>query len=89
MDDDEWRLRWFDDKIKTWEEVTDALVLVTDSSDPDVFKTMISDNKNGSTRVGNTLCYEVAAMYNEGLQKQGILSEIVQVISDGVDSNNE
>jgi len=28
-------------------------------------------------------------MYNEGLQKQGILSEIVQIIGDGGDSNSE
>merc|ERR1712238_422153 len=89
MDDDEWELRLYDDKTKTWEEVADALVLVTGSSDPDAFKTMISANKNGFTRVGNTLCYQVAEMYNEGLQKQGILSEIVQIINDGGDSNSE
>merc|ERR1712238_527149 len=89
MDDDEWELRLYDDKTKNWEEVADALVLVTGSSDPDTFKIMISANKHGFARVGNTLCYEVAEMYNEGLQKQGILSEIVQIISDGGDSNSE
>eukprot|EP00751_Fragilariopsis_kerguelensis_P015803 CAMPEP_0170850212 /NCGR_PEP_ID=MMETSP0734-20130129/10475_1 /TAXON_ID=186038 /ORGANISM="Fragilariopsis kerguelensis, Strain L26-C5" /LENGTH=192 /DNA_ID=CAMNT_0011220041 /DNA_START=35 /DNA_END=613 /DNA_ORIENTATION=- len=89
MDNNEWELRLYDDKTKTWEEVADALVLVTGSSDPDAFKTMISANKNGFARVGNILCYEVAEMYNERLQKQGILSEIVQVISDGGDSNSE
>merc|ERR1712238_592112 len=89
MDDDKWELRLHDDKTKTWEEVADALVLITGSSDPDAFKTMISANKNGFARVGNTLCYEVAEMYNAGLQKQGILSEIVQVISNGGDSNSE
>merc|ERR1712238_511800 len=89
MDDEEWELRLNDDTTKTWEEVADALVLVTGSSDPDAFKTMISANKNGFAKVGNTLCYEVAEMYNEGLQKQGILSEIVQIISDGGDSNSE
>ena len=87
--DDEWELRLHDDKTKTWEEVADALVLITGSSDPDAFKTMISANKNGFARVGNTLCYEVAEMYNEGLQKQGILSELVQIIIDGDDSNSE
>mmetsp|Transcript_6208 Transcript_6208/g.7117 ORF Transcript_6208/g.7117 Transcript_6208/m.7117 type:complete len:193 (+) Transcript_6208:43-621(+) len=87
--DNDWELRLYDDKSKTWEEVADALVLVTGSSDPDAFKTMISANKNGFARVGNILCYEVAEMYNERLQKQGILSEIVQVISDGGDSNSE
>merc|ERR1712161_87510 len=89
MDDDEWELRLYDDKTKTWEEVADALVLVTGSSDPDAFKTMISANKNGFTKVGNTLCYEIAEMFNEELKKQGILSEIVQIISDGGDSNSE
>merc|ERR1712238_448227 len=89
MDDDEWELRLNDDKTKTWEEVAGALVLVTGSSDPDAFKTMISANKNGFARVGNTLCYEVAEMYNEGLQKQGILSGLVQIIIDGGDSNSE
>merc|ERR1712238_450387 len=66
--DDDWELRLYDDKTKTWEELADALVLVTGSSDPDAFKTMISANKNGFARVGNTLCYEVAEMFNEGLQ---------------------
>jgi len=88
-DDDEWVLRLYDDKTKTWEEVADALVQVTGSSDPDAFKTMMIANKTGFARVGNKLCYEVAEMYNEGLQKQGILSEIIQVISDSGDNNSE
>jgi len=89
MDDDEWELRLYDDKTKTWEDVADALVQVTGSSDPDAFKTMMSANKTGFARVGNKLCYEVAEMYNEGLQKQGILSKIVQVVGDGGNSNSE
>merc|ERR1712238_455171 len=89
MGDDEWELRLYDDTTKTWEDVADALVLVTGSSDPDAFKTMISANKNGFAKVGKTLCYEVAEMYNEGLQKQGIRSEIVQIIRDGGDSTSE
>jgi len=78
----------FDDKTKTWEEVADALVQVTGSSDPDAFKIMMIANKTGFARVGNKLCYEVVEMYNEELQKQGILSEIVQIIGDGGDTNN-
>jgi len=38
------------DKIKTWEEVADALVQLTGSSDPDAFKTMIIANKTGFAR---------------------------------------
>ena len=69
-DNDEWELRLYDDRTKTWEEVADALVEVTGSSDPDAFKTMMSANKTGFARVGNNkLCYKVAEMYNEGLQK--------------------
>merc|ERR1719491_1881001 len=49
MDDVKWELRLYDDKTKTWEEVADALVLVTGSSDPNSFKTLISANKNGFT----------------------------------------
>jgi len=70
-------------------DVADALVQVTGSSDLDAFKTMMSANKTGFARVGNKLCYEVAEMYNEGLQKQGILSKIVQVVGDGGNSNSE
>merc|ERR1712194_604842 len=84
----EWELRLYDDETKTWEEVADALVQVTGSSDPDAFKIMMHANKNGHTRIGKKLCYQVAAMFNEGLQKQGILSEIIQVIDDD-DSNSE
>merc|ERR1719491_764423 len=52
MDDEEWELRLYDDTTKTWEDVADALVLVTGSSDPDAFKTMISANKHGFAKVG-------------------------------------
>ena len=38
-------------------------------------------NNTRFARVGNNkLCYKVAEMYNEGLQKRSIISEIVQVI---------
>jgi len=89
-DNDEWELRLYDDRTKTWEEVADALVEVTGSSDPDAFKTMMSANKTGFARVGNNkLCYKVAEMYNEELQKRGIISEIVQVIGGSSESNSE
>jgi len=87
-DDNEWELRLYDDETKTWEEVADALVQVTGSSDPDAFKIMMQANKNGHTRIGKKLCYQVAALFNEGLQKQGILSEIIQVV-DNVDDDND
>jgi len=89
-DNDEWELRLYDDRTKTWEEVADALVEVTGSSDPDAFKIMMSANKTGFARVGNNkLFYKVAEMYNEGLQKRGIISEIVQVIGGSSESNSE
>jgi len=88
-DDNDWELRLYDDDTKTWEEVADVLVQVTGSSDPDAFKIMMQANKNGHTRIGKKLCYQVAALFNEGLQKQGILSEIVQVIDNGnTDTDN-
>jgi len=43
---------------------------------------MMSAHKTGFARVGNKLCYEVAEMYNEGLRKHGILSEIVPITGD-------
>ena len=90
-DANEWELRLYDDETKTWEEVADALVQVTGSSDPDAFKIMMQANKNGHARIGTKLCYKVADMFNEGLQKQGICSEIIQVIDDDDDdgSNSE
>merc|ERR1712238_93888 len=84
----EWELRLYDDATKTWEEVADALVQVTGSSDPDAFKIMMHANKNGHARIGNKLCYKVANKFYAGLQQQGILSEIIQVIDDD-DSNSE
>merc|ERR1719148_67391 len=82
-DDDEWELRLYDDKTNTREKVARVLVQVTGSSETDAFKTMMNAHKTGCTRVGNKLlCYEVAEMFNEGLRKQGILSEIVPITSD-------
>merc|ERR1712238_124945 len=78
-DDDEWELRLYDDKKNTREKVARVLVQVTGSSEPEAFKTMMNAHTTGFTKVGNKLCYEVAEMYNEGLRKQGILSEIVPV----------
>merc|ERR1712161_98559 len=93
MDNDEWELRLYDDQNNTREKVARVLVQVTGSSEVDAFKTMMNAHKTGCARVGKKLlCYEVAEMYNEGLQKQGILSEIVPITSDkggnGDSSNN-
>ena len=69
-DNDEWELRLYDDRTKTWEEVADALVEVTGSSDPDAFKIMMSANKTGFARVGNNkFWYKETEMYNKGLPK--------------------
>jgi len=93
MDDDEWELRLYDDKTNTREKVACVLVQVTGSSESDAFKTMMSAHKTGFAKVGNKFCYEVAEMYNEGLRKQGILSEIVPITSnnssDGDSANSE
>jgi len=88
MDDDEWELRLYDDKTNTREKVARVLVQVTGSSETDSFKTMMNAHKTGFARVGNKLCYEVAEMYNEGLRKQGILSEIVPVTRDDGDDGD-
>merc|ERR1712238_516575 len=94
MDVDEWELRLYDDQNNTREKVARVLVQVTGSSEVDAFKTMMNAHKTGCARVGKKLlCYEVAEMYNEGLRKQGILSEIVPITSDnggnGDSSNSE
>merc|ERR1719162_48826 len=94
MDNDEWELRLYDDQNNTREKVARVLVQVTGSSEVDAFKTMMNAHKTGCARVGKELlCYEVAEMYNEGLRKQGILSEIVPTTSDnggnGDSSNSE
>jgi len=88
MDNDEWELRLYDDKTNTREKVARVLVQVTGSSETDAFNTMMNAHKTGFTRVGNKLCYEVAEMYNEGLRKQGILSEIVPITRDNGDDGD-
>ena len=85
----EWELRLYDDETKTWEEVADVLVQVTGSLDPAAFQIMMQANKNGHARIGTKLDYKVATMLNTGLQKQGILSEIIQVIDNDDGSNSE
>ena len=88
-DTNKWELRLYDDATKTWKEVADALVQVTGSSDPAAFQIMIQANKNGHARIGNKLSYKVAATLNAGLQKQGILSAIIQVIEYDYDADDD
>lgn len=48
-------------------------------SEREGFKTMMSTHWNWFAKVKNMLCYEVPEMYNEGLQKQGVLLESVLI----------
>jgi ATP-dependent Clp protease adapter protein ClpS len=42
------------------------------------YQTMMQAHQNGIAAVGR-FCFEVAEMYNDGLRKQGIISDIIPV----------
>merc|ERR1712241_1388503 len=72
-DDEKWELRLYDDNNNQ----------VTGSSESDAYQIMIKTHKTGVATINDQLCFEIAEMYNERLRKQGLVSDIVPVNSDG------
>merc|ERR1711884_87994 len=82
-DDEQWKLRLYDDEVNTRERVARVVVQVTGSSESDAFRIMMHAHKTGVAIVNDRLCFEVAETYNEGLRKQGLVSDIVPVNGGG------
>ena len=75
---DAWEVRIYNDGMNTREHVARSLVQVTGLSEIRAYQTMMRAHQDGIASVG-TWCFEVAEMYNDGLQKNGIISDIVPV----------
>ena len=72
-------LQIYNDKVHTREIVAHSMIkVITELSESVAFQTMQQSHKTGSSIVG-TYHFEMAEMYNEGLRKKGILSEITPV----------
>ena len=75
---EEWEVRIYNDGMNTREHVARSLVQVTGLSEFKAYQTMMRAHQDGIASVGQW-CFEVAEMYNEGLQNSGIISDIVPV----------
>jgi ATP-dependent Clp protease adapter protein ClpS len=64
--------------MNTREHVARTLVQVTGISEMVAYQTMMRAHQNGIATVGKW-CFEIAEVYNEGLRKNGIISDIVPV----------
>mmetsp|Transcript_835 Transcript_835/g.884 ORF Transcript_835/g.884 Transcript_835/m.884 type:complete len:167 (+) Transcript_835:310-810(+) len=73
-----WELRMYNDGTNTREHVARSLVQITGMTEMTAYQTMMHAHQNGIACVGR-FCFEIAEMYNEGLHKQGIVSDIVAV----------
>jgi len=73
-----WELRMYNDGQNTREHVARSLVQITGMTEMTAYQTMMQAHQNGVACVGR-FCFEIAEMYNEGLHKQGIVSDIVAV----------
>jgi len=73
-----WELRMYNDGTNTREHVARSLVQITGMTEMTAYQTMMHAHQNGVACVGR-FCFEIAEMYNEGLHKQGIESDIVAV----------
>lgn len=76
--DKTWEVRIYNDGMNTREHVARSLVQITGMKEMIAYQTMMIAHQNGMACVGR-FCFEVAEMYNEGLRKQGIVSDIVPV----------
>jgi len=72
---EEWEVRIFDDRINTREHVARSLVQITGMPENIAYQTMMQSHKNGLAIVGR-YAYEIAEMYNHGLEQQGIVSDL-------------
>eukprot|EP00339_Tiarina_fusa_P023756 CAMPEP_0117016034 /NCGR_PEP_ID=MMETSP0472-20121206/12696_1 /TAXON_ID=693140 ORGANISM="Tiarina fusus, Strain LIS" /NCGR_SAMPLE_ID=MMETSP0472 /ASSEMBLY_ACC=CAM_ASM_000603 /LENGTH=169 /DNA_ID=CAMNT_0004719963 /DNA_START=79 /DNA_END=588 /DNA_ORIENTATION=+ len=75
---DAWEVRIYNDGMNTREHVARSLVQVTGLTEMLAYQTMMRAHQNGIAAVGQWV-FEVAEMYNEGLRKNGIISDIVPV----------
>jgi ATP-dependent Clp protease adaptor protein ClpS len=76
-----WEVRIYNDGMNTREHVARSLVQITGMTEMTAYQTMMQAHQNGIASVGR-FCFEIAEMYNEGLRKQGIISDIVPVDED-------
>lgn len=77
-----WEVRIYNDGMNTREHVARSLVQITGMSEAEAYNTMMQAHQNGIAVVG-VWVYEVAEMYYEALQKQGIVCDLVPVDDDG------
>ncbi|KAL3902290.1 MAG: hypothetical protein SGILL_010875 [Bacillariaceae sp.] len=71
-----WEVRIYNDGMNTREHVARSLVTITGMTEMSAYQTMMQAHQNGIASVGR-FAFEIAEMYNEGLRKQGIVSDIV------------
>eukprot|EP00536_Pseudo-nitzschia_multiseries_P002154 jgi/Psemu1/301258/fgenesh1_kg.28_\ len=76
-----WEVRIYNDGDNTREHVARALVQITGMAEMMAYQTMMTAHQNGIASVG-MFAFEVAEVYNEGLRKQGIVSDIIPVDED-------
>jgi ATP-dependent Clp protease adapter protein ClpS len=76
-----WEVRIYNDGLNTREHVARSLVQVTGMSERTAYQTMMQAHQNGIAAVGRW-CYEVAEMYHDALQTNGIVCDIVPVDED-------
>jgi ATP-dependent Clp protease adapter protein ClpS len=76
-----WEVRIYNDGLNTREHVARSLVTVTGMAEITAYQTMMQAHQNGIAAVGRW-CYEVAEMYHDALQTNGIVCDLVQVEED-------
>jgi len=76
--DKTWEVRIYNDGENTREHVARSLVQITGMAEVKAYRTMMQAHQTGMASVGR-FCFEIAETYNDGLQKQGIVSDIVPV----------
>jgi ATP-dependent Clp protease adapter protein ClpS len=81
MGSEAWEVRIYNDGMNTREHVARSLVQVTGMSELDAYQTMMQAHQNGIAVVGRWV-YEVAEMYHDALQKNGIICDLVPVDED-------
>ena len=81
MGNEAWEVRIYNDGLNTREHVARSLVQVTGMSEMDAYQTMMQAHQNGIAVVGRWP-YEEAEMYQDALQKNGIVCDIVPVDED-------
>jgi len=75
---EEWEVRIYNDGLNTREYVARSLVKVVGMAEITAYQTMMQAHKMGIASVGRW-AFEVAELYHEGLQKNGIVSDLVPV----------